>query len=82
MKTKDIKDLDKEKYPTLCKIFKVSGTNRIISKNEFDKLCPGFMAEIYNLTKEENAKVLLRSVKPITKVNSQEFFNEENYQKD
>lgn len=78
MKTKNYNNLDKEKYPILYKMFKeLEETNECIHKKEFNKLCPGFIPELYNLTKERTSEIVLSINQPITKINSKEFLNEE-----
>lgn len=79
---KTIKDLDKEKYPTLCGIFE-----KIDQSNNFDiyeknlNTLPKFMTEIFNLTKETHTEIILNNAKQITKPNTQEFLDETNTQK-
>lgn len=81
METKNYNNLDKKKYPALHIIFEELKRDKEIYKERFDKLYPSFMEEIYNLTKEETAEIILSGTKPITKVNSDKFIDKGNIQR-
>lgn len=71
-------DLDKERYPTLCKMFEELERKDIYIEGNFDTTYPNGWAEIFNLKKESTARIVLNNeTSIITKMNSHEFFDEE-----
>lgn len=82
MKTKNYNDLDREEYPMLYEIFKELETKGSIDDSIFNNKYTKFVKEIDNFIKKNPVRVTLNnSIKPITKINSEELLNEENIQR-